>query len=136
MAAEGREDDEQKPKDFDVDGLYIDAALFAEPEAHARRVQSKIWEEVSRGKLLRFFAVPSGPQPRMWRSTTQRTYRIRIGVRSALPLVEKTPTGGRWGRVREGARRLCRSTAWTIKSSSPSPRRRTRARMRWMTATA
>ena len=37
MAAEGREEEEQGPIDFDVDGLDIDEALFAEPEAQGRR---------------------------------------------------------------------------------------------------
>ena len=37
LAAGGREVEEQEPMDFDMDGLDIDAALFAEPEAQARR---------------------------------------------------------------------------------------------------
>ena len=36
MVAGGREDEEREPNDFDVDSPDIEAALFAEPEAHAR----------------------------------------------------------------------------------------------------
>ena len=36
MAAGVREEEQQRSMDFDVDGLDIDAALFAEPEAQAR----------------------------------------------------------------------------------------------------
>ena len=36
MAAGGQGEEEQEPMDFELGGLDIDAALFAEPEAHVR----------------------------------------------------------------------------------------------------
>ena len=64
MAAGGQEGEEQEPMDLELGGLDIDAALSAEPEAHARPEPTEDHGKSPEGILLCFSAVLSGPQPR------------------------------------------------------------------------
>ena len=61
MAAGGREVVEQEPRDFDVDGLDIDAALFAEPEAQARRSPTDDLGKSPEGQAPTFLRSPIRP---------------------------------------------------------------------------
>ena len=97
MAAGGQEGEEQEPKDLDLGGVAIDAALFTEPEARVR---------------LEPAAVQPGPRPRTWIDTTQHTSRIEIGVRYVLrPVAKKPLTSGRWGRAARDERPVSQSSA-------------------------
>ena len=64
MAAGQREVEKQEPMDFDVDGLDIDAALFAEPEAQARR---SLNEDLGKSPGGASSYIPPQPHPALGR---------------------------------------------------------------------
>ena len=61
MATGGREAEEQEPMDFDVDGRGIDAALFAEPEAQARRSPNDDLGKIPEGQAPTLLRSPIRP---------------------------------------------------------------------------